>query len=504
MRVQLEADESGSLGVEIDDVGTVLAFTHRGSEAETSGLPLGGQIVGVNGERVRGAAAIHAALQAGGRGPFDLEVRVAPIRRSAPPPPLPPDLPPLQMPSDVPPPPPTAPTTGTGSPSAVGPVAEAAHDAGERQGPYSGSGGGSDTDGSWRREMNGAWWVPGQIRPASGALNGATTVTATGERAQEYLRPAGPSAAQGGTRYCGMSSSSDSDSDDGRNETSRARRASRSRGPSWPTSQTAQAGINHRSQQGQRHQQRQHRSPADRPRRMHREETSRTCAVSRRTDSQGRLPSRTWGVPIGHTGTGEDGRSRRLMQHRDWDHESNWDCLRSSPDAFIAAPRAQQRSESQGTRTHGHSRSSLVPGHEPRYAHEDARNRRTVVEEEDPRVMIAQHMDGGARHDMGVSGRSEFATQPWTSPLAPPHGVNAQHASARKFTEHDEVAESMQAAPFDDRSRLALGADPRAAGYARSGGAQGGEGGRIPPHGWPRAHAGVAFPGRFEADEQRF
>ena len=89
MRVQLASDEAGSLGVEIDEDGTVVAFTHRGSEAETSGLPLGGQIVGVNGERVRGAAAIHDALEAGAPGPFDLEVHVPRIMRSTPPPQLP-------------------------------------------------------------------------------------------------------------------------------------------------------------------------------------------------------------------------------------------------------------------------------------------------------------------------------------------------------------------------------------------------------------------------------
>eukprot|EP01043_Picozoa_sp_COSAG02_P004148 COSAG02_NODE_106_length_36326_cov_13.777266_35_plen_522_part_00 len=519
MHVQLGADEFGSLGIEIDADGTVSAFTHRGSEAETSGLPLGGQIVGVNGERVFGAAAIHAAVESGAPGPFDLEVRVAPITRSAPPPQLPPDdLPAPQLPlGGVPPPPPSTqlPSNAGPAPARAGYASDdaalsgAAFGAGTRQ---------VEAETAWQRVMSGAWWDPAQQRtkpsPKHQSVSHTAPVGATDRRPQRYS-----SIAPVGTRYSGASSSSSDSDDDGHRAGSRAQRGrlaagSLSRGPSRLSSRSARDDVDRRSQQRQ-----QRHRPADTVRQTHRAEPSRPAAALQAADSwnhgfnagttSGKARSSPkWGLSTAprDTGNGGDARGKWAVeeqQHRQqqytyqhehkqrwWQHEEDGDGaddLVLSPAAPVRAPPAQRL---QGN-SHGYSKSSLVPDHGSWYSHEDVlpMNRRALAAEQgaahsatDARGNVDQYTHGGAH-------------------------AGAQRG-ARKFTEQDEVSESMaasrQAGPrlsFGDRSRVALGVDPQAAGYGRSAVARGGEDDRAPPPDWSRTHAGRGFPDTLEADE---
>ena len=506
MRVQLEADEFGSLGVEIDADGTVSAFTHRGSVAETSGLPLGGQIVGVNGERVFGAAAIHAAVEAGAPGPFDLEVRVAPITRSARPPQLPPDdLPPPQL-LDGPTPPMPPPDMATGY---TGDGAAPTVKMEQKQ-----MGAGAETE--WQRVMSGAWWDPAQQRTKSSTRrhSGAVTepVTATDPRPQRHSR-----SVPVGKRYSGASSSSDSDNDDGhraRSHPSRSNRAieGRSRRSSRSSTRVIRDDNNRRSESmpASRLRQHRHHHPADTVRQTHREDTSRPDAALQAggyrnvafASTSRKLPSSSnRGVSTARRDTGNDGFARgdwaveeqqhhqqqytspHRHQQRQWQHVEIGDNV----DNLVSSPGAAIRAGPQGTRSHGYSKSSLVPDHGSWYAHEDVlpMNRRSLAAEQGEAWPVSARRDSMDRH---------------TNDRA--------HTGARKFTEEDEVSESIeasrQAAPrmsFDDRSRVALGVDPHAAGYGRSAGTRGGENDRAPPPDWSRTHAGRGFPDMLDADE---
>ena len=191
----------------------------------------------------------------------------------------------------------------------------------------------------------------------------------------------------------------------------------------------------------------------------------------------------------------------------------------SSPEIIrVHQEHRAQRSRPQSARSHGYSGSNLAPNRESRYEHEDAlpTNRHVLREAEPPapipsalRASTGPVTHGIAGH-VRVSGRPDAAPQPWQSSPASTQafGAHLQHAGARRFTEEDELSESLdasrQAGPtlsFDDRSRVALGVDPRAAGYGRSGGARGGEHDRAPPPDWSRTHAGRAFPDRLQVDE---